>query len=144
MSKEFNVKQLINDKYGLEISNRAISIFIIEYQIEGEDFITTKNRILNDLESFYQFVLLRTDLPITLKNNAELLENYLDEINFIGKSIVTLKNYSAGNVKIQNAIPELELIYSDYKLKIEKLIDSIGLDPNYGSSKIRSRRPSRK
>jgi hypothetical protein len=140
MSKEFNIKYQINEKYGLDISNRALTIFIEEFKNEDESFIDAKRRILEDIDLFYHFVSNRTDLPITLGNNLKTLDNYLDELNFLGKSIVTLKNYCAGNEIIKKAIPELEKIHSNYETKIKEMIEELGLNPNYRSSKMRKKR----
>ncbi|MBK7566189.1 MAG: hypothetical protein IPI31_00025 [Bacteroidetes bacterium] len=139
MASEYNIKAVIREKFGLDISGRAMKIFIAEYQIKGEDFVQTKQRIRGDWNAFYDFLLKRTDIPLSFNSNQELLNQYLEEIDFVGRTIVSMKNYSVGNSKIKEALPEMIKIYNDYQIKIIQLAKLMNLPDNFASSRIKSR-----
>ncbi len=139
MAKEKSIKAIILEEYGLDVSGRAMKIFQAEFQQEGETMLQTNQRIRRDVEAFYQFLVERTDIPLRITPNSEVMNHYLLEIDFIGRSIVTLKNYSAGNDKIKAALPELVKIYNDYSKKVKELAVSLNLPENFASKRIRSK-----
>lgn len=139
MARKFNIKALVREKFGLDISSRAMDIFVSEYQNEGEDFVQTKERINNDPDTFYNFLLSRTDIPLSLSANQDLLNHYLQEIDFVGKTIVSMKNYSVGNLKIKEALPEMIKIYNDYNTKIKELAKTLNLPDNFAASRIKTK-----